>query len=76
MSRFDRPSLRAEELDLVSDIFGVVINNRGGRLSDLCDFYLEDDGHYHYKFSIAADWLDDLILIAEGTQQRARCTDE
>jgi len=72
----EREVLKADELDIVSHLFGIRIIKRPPHQDDVIELYVEDDESYHYKMSFSAYWLSDLIKCAELAEQRASCSYE
>lgn len=66
-----RDFLQREDMDVVGDLFGMVIIKREKGQSDIIDLYIEDDETYFYKQTFAAFWLDDLIAVATKAKEKA-----
>lgn len=58
-------------MDVVGDLFGMVITKREKGQSDLIDLYIEDDETYFHKQTFAAFWLDDLIAVVTEAKEKA-----
>lgn len=58
------------ELDFVGSLFGIVINKIDGR--DIIGLYIEDDGCYFLKAEFHSFWLQDLIKVAQLTQENTK----
>jgi hypothetical protein len=55
--------LKADDMDYIGMLFGVVLESREGDINPLVHLYVEDDENYHYKMSFDAFWCNDMYNL-------------